>query len=492
MTRRTPDEARDVRTQLRREARIIAVILPTSIPAILVVDRLGFLLKDTPVLESIGLLILTTALLPLTTVLLHPWRGGYRLRIRGALVDTFGSVMVVNTGWGSVLAIVLVAATAIEVTSFGSRAARSRIFSIPLCTLVVQIAIASAIVPSSVETPQVHGLATLTVFVGVLAVAMIERAARLREIAHRTMLDGEERFRSLVQNVGDLILVVKDDLQITYASPAARKVAGREPEELVSKSALHFIHPDDAARTADALLETLVADGQSTTALLRGSHGDGSWRWMEVVATNLLSDPAVQGIVVNLRDVTTRHELEEQLADFAFYDSLTKIPNRRWFLDRLEQALARAIRHGAQIAVLFVDLDGFKQVNDLYGHDVGDELLLRAAERLKFCIRREDSVARLGGDEFTLLLEDLHYPTETMIVARRVMDAFKVPFVLSGRELVITASIGISSLDRDSPQSSEELVRQADVAMYVAKSKGKARYDFYEGPVSSKSSEGVR
>lgn len=482
-------EARDVRTQLRRDVRVIAIVIPTSIPAILVVDRLGLLPRNTSVLVSIGLLLLTASVLPLTTVFLHPWQGGYRLRVRGVLMDIGGTAMVVGSNWGSVLALVLVTITAIEVTSFGSRAARSRIFSIPLYTLVVQMAIVEGMVPSAIETPRVHGLAVLTAFVGVLAVALIERAARLRERAHRTMLDSEERFRSLVQNVGDLILVVKDDLQITYASPAALKVAGRGPEEMVGKSAFHFIHPDDSERTADALQETLAVEGNSTTALLRGHHGDGSWRWMEIAATNLLSDPAVQGIVVNIRDVTMRHELEEQLADLAFYDSLTKIPNRRWFLDRLEQAIARSIRHGTHIAVLFVDLDGFKQVNDLYGHDVGDELLLRTAERLRFCIRREDSVARLGGDEFTMLLEDLNYPKETSVVARRVMEAYKAPFVLSGHELAVTASIGISSLERESPQSPAELVRQADVAMYVAKSKGKARYEFYEGPVVAKALE---
>ncbi|MEJ7872837.1 MAG: EAL domain-containing protein, partial [Rubrobacteraceae bacterium] len=175
------------------------------------------------------------------------------------------------------------------------------------------------------------------------------------------------------------------------------------------------------------------------------------------------------------REIAERRELEEQLTHQAFHDPLSGLPNRTLFLDRLELALARAERRGGTVAVLFMDLDNFKVINDSLGHEVGDQVLLAVAERLENSLSAEKTVARFGGDEFTVLLEDVASVSDAVRVAERIEEALRAPFYLGGRERIITTSIGIvlSTPGRELP---EVLLRHADVAMYRAKAAGRARY----------------
>jgi diguanylate cyclase (GGDEF)-like protein len=182
-----------------------------------------------------------------------------------------------------------------------------------------------------------------------------------------------------------------------------------------------------------------------------------------------------QGILL---DITLQKELEQQLAYQAFHDPLTDLPNRALFADRLQHALARAERHHGLLAVLFIDLDDFKVVNDSLGHEAGDELLRVVATRLHASLRAGDTAARFGGDEFTVLLEDLVQPEETAIVATRLVAELATPVTVREREFVISASVGIAlSYDGDLP--ADELLRQADVAMYRAKAAGKGRCELF-------------
>jgi diguanylate cyclase (GGDEF)-like protein len=212
----------------------------------------------------------------------------------------------------------------------------------------------------------------------------------------------------------------------------------------------------------------------------------GEWRHLEAHVTDLREERLVRGVVLNARDVTERIKLEEQLTHQAFHDNLTALPNRALFRDRLDQALARAKRSNELIAVLLLDLDGFKQVNDSLGHDAGDQLLREVAGRFEELVRESDTVARFGGDEFALLLE---YVTkrEVVALAQRLLDGVAEPIVIAGREVSLGASIGIV-LDPGSGHS-EELVRDADVAMYAAKDAGRGCYEIFCPEMARKAGE---
>jgi PAS domain S-box-containing protein len=177
------------------------------------------------------------------------------------------------------------------------------------------------------------------------------------------------------------------------------------PNEVVGSSSLSFPHPDDAQAVELAFAALRARPGTDMGIEGRFPHQDGSWRTLEIIATNLLDDPSVAGIVVNARDITERKTLEAELMRQAFHDPLTDLPNRVLFFDRVTQATARADRSGAAIAVMFLDLDNFKLINDSLGHAFGDSLLIEVAARLRACLRASDTVARLGGDEFMVLLE---------------------------------------------------------------------------------------
>jgi diguanylate cyclase (GGDEF)-like protein len=212
---------------------------------------------------------------------------------------------------------------------------------------------------------------------------------------------------------------------------------------------------------------------------MRVEHADGSWRWIEVVAKNLTDDPAVGGLVVNYRDITTRKTLEDELRHQAFHDSLTGLANRALFVDRLEHALSLARRNRRPLAVLFIDVDDFKNINDSLGHGEGDAILVDVAERLREALRAGDTIARMGGDEFAVLVEDPPAASAPTDVAGRLMSALEAPFTRAGTELFVHASVGVAILTSPD-QTADELLRNADVSMYMAKSRGKNRIETFE------------
>jgi diguanylate cyclase (GGDEF)-like protein/PAS domain S-box-containing protein len=193
-------------------------------------------------------------------------------------------------------------------------------------------------------------------------------------------------------------------------------------------------------------------------------------------------------IFASARDITERRELEKRLSYQAFHDPLTGLSNRTLFLDRLSHALARADRREDSVAVLFLDLENFKVIDDSLGHGVGDDLLVATARRLTTCLRPGDTVARLGGDEFTVLLEDVAGKQEVERVVSRLMDGLAAPFEIAGSEIFVTASVGVVATV--SPESNpEDLLHEADFAMYRVKESGKARYEIYEEAMSGRAGE---
>jgi diguanylate cyclase (GGDEF)-like protein/PAS domain S-box-containing protein len=289
----------------------------------------------------------------------------------------------------------------------------------------------------------------------------------------------QARFQTLVQNASDVILIARPDTTITYQTPSSKRTLGYEPNALEGMPFTRLVHPDDREQALAVFTGVAFRGGTSVTAQWRIRHDDGSWHHVEVIATNLLSDDTVEGIVLTLRDVSERRSLEEELKHQAFHDGLSGLANRALFTDRLDHALERAARSKASLAVLFLDLDDFKLVNDSLGHASGDTLLIEVAQRLTNCLRGGDTAARFGGDEFAVLMEELVNTDEACDVAERITAALREPIMVQDREIRVRASIGIA-FNRLGTEESSELIQAADVAMYAAKARGKGRYEVYQ------------
>ncbi len=295
--------------------------------------------------------------------------------------------------------------------------------------------------------------------------------------AHAAAEASEMRFRSLVQNSHDIILVVDSTGFVRYASPSVERTLGITRESPESETLLAWVHPDDADAAGEAFARAVREPGTTGPFQCRVRSIDGAWRNMECVTTNLCDDLSVNGVVINVRDVTERAALEAQLLHQAFHDPLTGLANRVLFRDRVSHALAREGRHPEGVVALFLDLDDFKTVNDSLGHREGDRMLSVVAGRLLNATRGCDTVARLGGDEFAVLLENARSEDDAITVADRIVTALRAPITLGGQEVQVGASIGIA---RSRPEDgAEELLRNADVAMYKAKQRGKNTYEVF-------------
>jgi diguanylate cyclase (GGDEF)-like protein/PAS domain S-box-containing protein len=321
--------------------------------------------------------------------------------------------------------------------------------------------------------------------VGVMALALLallfaafSGASRLLTRQNGQLRRSEERFRSLIQNSVDVSMVVRADGMIAYESSAAERVLGVRPAGRVGQPAFGLVHPDDREFGERLLADVTRSPGAQMTGELRIRHADGSWLSIEAVLKNLLDDPAVGGIVINYRDVTARKGLEEELRRQAFHDSLTGLANRALFADRLDHALARTRRFRQPLAVLFIDIDDFKTVNDSLGHGEGDQLLIAVAERLVGAVRSGDTIARMGGDEFAVLIEDPAEADAPIAVAQRLLAALEAPFEHGAKEIFVHASVGVAA-STSSGQTADDLLRDADVSMYTAKSNGKNRVEVF-------------
>ena len=290
--------------------------------------------------------------------------------------------------------------------------------------------------------------------------------------------------RSLVHNSPDIITVVAPDATIQYQSPAVQRLLGYHPAELVGTSLGDLVHPDDAPRMLALLDYAQDWPGDSPPVEARMRHRGGAWLDTETTASSLLDDPNVRGAVLTTRDATIQRALAELLKHQASRDSLTNLPNRALFRDRLEQALARARRGEGSVGVLFLDLDNFKGLNDSLGHQTVDRLLVAVAERLRACVWPQDTVARVGGDEFTVLLEHVAGVSDAVEIARRISERLRRVFSVGGDKVFTTASIGIA-LSRPGQDRPDDLLRVADAAMYRAKSQGKDRHEVFDRSIAA-------
>jgi diguanylate cyclase (GGDEF)-like protein/PAS domain S-box-containing protein len=527
-------------------------------------------------------------------VRLHAWIASQTILVTATIYAT---------GWGPALAIglIIVGQEALAVT--GSSSERAVLGWTLSCLATGEVLIALGWVPSLVPVPEVHGLAVLMGIGIVFSNRSLRTALIEREEAAASTERRERWFRALVQSSSDLVFAVDLSSTVNYASPSCVTVLGYEPQVLLGSQAGLLVHEDDIENLRVTLGRTLNVTGGSVEFSIRVRHQDGTWRWLEGVATNLLDDPAVSGIVINARDVTERRarlqrqaaiselgpevlrattleasvqsatdvinrildaracqvvavlktgdanqgsvgiaadtpsggealvvrdeppnlrvpvgdpdqplsyidvftenlltpddvqfvesvsgivlsatlrfSAEDAIRHQAMHDPLTGLPNRALFNDRLAHAISRRARMAGYVAVMIVDLDGFKNVNDSLGHLAGDALLMAVARRFETCLREFDTIARLGGDEFAILFDELDAADQAGRVAQRVLDALVSPLPLPGREVAIGASVGIALTDQVDAMA-DRLLADADAAMYRAKRDGKGCYRVFE------------
>ena len=325
----------------------------------------------------------------------------------------------------------------------------------------------------------------------ITALVVIRQIAAVREnvrlLSEQSKRENEARFEALVQHSSDVITIVDTDTVIRYASPTVAQIFGHAPSELEGKRLADLVHPDDVPRTLSFFMSVLPQGAVTAPAEWRMQHHDGGWRDVEVIGTNLLDEPTVRGIVLNTRDISERKALQAELTHQAFHDTLTGLANRALFLDRVTHALVLARRHSRTIAVIFLDLDNFKTVNDSLGHAQGDMLLIHTSERMQTAVRTADTIARFGGDEFAILIEDASDNDAAMTVVERVLELMRHPFHLDGKEVFASASIGIAVADTN--HTASDLLRNADMAMYIAKQSGKGQYRRYEARMHTEAME---
>jgi diguanylate cyclase (GGDEF)-like protein/PAS domain S-box-containing protein len=287
----------------------------------------------------------------------------------------------------------------------------------------------------------------------------------------------ERHFRSLVRNASDVLTVVDGDNVIRYQSISVERVLGFAPGELVGRRIEDMLHPAELVKTLARLRSAPTSPAPPGVFESRLRHRHGGWCLAETTVTNLLGDDSVRGILLTSRDVAERKRIEQDLEHRAFHDPLTGLANRTLLRDRLEHAVARCKRGPESVALVTVDLDDFKIVNDTLGHPAGDRVLVEVARRLLQCVRAGDTVARMGGDEFAILLERADDAT-LAAVADRVLSWPRSPIQFDGSTLSIQGSMGVATT-RGSPLGAEELLRNADLAMYAAKSNGKGSYEVF-------------
>jgi diguanylate cyclase (GGDEF)-like protein/PAS domain S-box-containing protein len=585
-----------------RGAHFVAVLFmaPVAALAIAVLREFG-LVAQTPI-WLIPTILVTGQMATIATA--EWWersRTRLRLHVKIATQGLVVTATIYATGWGPALAVGLVLVGQESLAVAGSSAQRAVLGWNLSCLAGGEALIALGWAPSLISVPEVHGLAVL-MGVGIafsyrsLATALLENEKVAALTSQR-----ERRFRALVQSSQDLVFVVAAGSEITYASPSCAHVLGYEPDGMLGTGRGILVHEDELEELRDTIGRAAEAPGGSAEFSIRIRHADGTWRWIEGVATNLLDDPAVMGMVVNARDITERrlrldrqaaiaelgrdalratsleevldaagavivgkigvrscefvgvfdpaegeqpaaaldaspvvgatptdqHPLtlrfpigdptrplarieitavrtmsdedrqfvdtvagvlsssivrgraEDAIRHQALHDPLTGLPNRTLLNDRLQHALGRRSRVGGYVAVMIVDLDGFKNVNDSLGHLAGDALLIAVADRLSTFLRDFDTIARLGGDEFAILVDDLDAPDQAGRVAQRVLDALVAPLQLADRDMAIGASIGIALADRPDTRA-DQLVSNADAAMYRAKREGKGCYRVFE------------
>jgi diguanylate cyclase (GGDEF)-like protein/PAS domain S-box-containing protein len=383
------------------------------------------------------------------------------------------TALIYLTGWGPVLIAAYSFGALVSISRNGSRKWRPALAWSLFGIVIGQILIALSWAPSFLSHGDALAVAIMSAFVLCFVIRMAAAIMARREMADASFRQSERRFRSLVQNSTDTTLVVAPDNSITYASPAAEVLLGYSALQLEGQNVMSLVHGEDADRASDKLTADLQTAQVSHPVQLKMVGRNGRVRDVEAVVTDLKGDPAIGGWVVNMRDITDRKAAEARLVYQAEHDALTRLPNRIVILDQADLMLSRCANDDKQLAVFFIDLDNFKDVNDSLGHEAGDEVLRVVADRLSAQLQAGEVIGRMGGDEFVVLAESSDAIDPTTTVAKHLRAMLAEPIRILGPDgplIHVTASIGVA---RGVPDSANELLRNADIALYQAKLAGR-------------------
>jgi diguanylate cyclase (GGDEF)-like protein/PAS domain S-box-containing protein len=417
-----------------------------------------------------------------------------RIHVRVAVSVLSTGAAVYAAGWGSVLVIAYTLGSAEMMRTVGPRTTTPNMVWNGVAIVLGELAVATGVAPSVIEPRLSHTIALVGGTCLMVVTDVLGRAGRAAEEAESAMRQRGQHFESLIERATDVIGVISTTGTVYSVSPASLTMLGYEPEEVKGRPISMFLHPDQIVGL-DAMLQVVVAQrGEPLTIEITLVHRDGTDRVVIATLTAPTGDWEEDAIIVNLHDMTTQRHLEEQLRHDARHDPLTGLLNRAAFAHESERVCDRASRRGWTVGMLFIDLDGFKQINDSFGHETGDRVLVETASRLTDCLRSGETLARLGGDEFAVLIHSLDGITDATCVADRILDVVSEPIPGLPEDARVGASIGIALRSNDGIEMST-LMRQADEAMYSAKRNGRSRWEVSvpggDAPLSGTSSESV-
>lgn len=403
----------------------------------------------------------------------------WRVQLRVAVSVLCTAAVIYAAGWGSVLVVGYALGSVELMRTSGPRAVVATLWWTWVAIGLGELAVAAGLAPSMIDPQLGHAIAVTGGICVTIVTDVLARSARATDEAQEALRVRGRYFESLIERATDVIGVITAEGSVVSVSPAIDAMLGYAPAEVRGHAIDAFLHPEQLEFVRPVLQSVIDQRGESTTIEIRLLHRDGTDR--VVIAT--LTSPSEEWedrIVINLHDMTTQRHLEEQLRHDARHDPLTGLLNRAAFAEVSERACARAARRGWTVGMLFIDLDGFKQVNDSFGHEMGDAVLIETASRLAGCLDDRHALARLGGDEFAVLIGSDDAETTAVAVADLILEAVAAPFPGLPNDVRVGASIGIA-LRSDEGIEMSTLMRHADEAMYSAKRNGRCRWELSPG-----------
>jgi diguanylate cyclase (GGDEF)-like protein/PAS domain S-box-containing protein len=383
------------------------------------------------------------------------------------------------TGWGSLLAVAHLHILSVHLKQSGSRSWRPAAVASVAGIAIGQILFAAGVLHSYLDVTRTNGVALL-IGLGVVTTArVLGQTVRQREVVQDALRRSEERLGALVRDGSEVIVEARADGSVTYVSPASLPVMGFRPEQLHGQGLNDLVHPDDHTKNVELHARVLASDAATEhTVEIRLRHADGAWHWHEMTVRNMLSHPEVRALIGHHRDITERRTIQDRIAYAAARDGLTGLANSPTMARDLERALALGTRYQHPVGMLFLDLDGFKRVNDTFGHDVGDRLLTAISDVIRRTVRDTDSVGRLGGDEFGVVLSRVAGAEEALAVAGRIISGIEGSSSVAGLRLDVGCSIGVA-IASPGGSDAKTMLRHADAAMYRSKRRGRNGAQLY-------------